>query len=50
MGWGVGGRVGGVLAARPGGGGVRATHYYHMQTSKVGVCVSGHGGYEVCMQ
>ena len=25
---------GGVLAAWPGGGGLRATHYYHMHTSR----------------
>ena len=27
------------------GGGLRATHYYHMH-----VCVRGHGGIEVCMR
>ena len=50
----VGGRVGaGVLAARRGGdpkrGRPRTTHYYHMHTSRVCVCL-GHGGIEVCMR
>ena len=36
----VGGGVGGgVLAAGPGVGGLRATHYYHMHTSRVCVCL-----------
>ena len=32
------------------GEGLRATHYYHMHTSRVCVCVWGHGGIEVCMR
>ena len=31
-----------------GGGGVRATHYYHMHTSRGDVCLR-FGGMEVCM-
>ena len=40
---------GGVLAAQPGGGpkrgggGLRATHYYHMHTSRVCVCLGAWG-------
>ena len=44
-GWREGGG-GGVLAAPPGGGGgLRATHYYHMHTSRGCVCVWGAWGY-----
>ena len=32
------------------GEGLRATHYYHMHTSRVCVCVWGHGGIEVRMR
>ena len=48
-GGGVGGRVGGGLAARRGGGGsqegwgLRATHYYHMHTSRGCVCLGAWG-------
>ena len=31
-----------------GGGGLHATHYHHMHTSRGCVCL-GHGGMEVCM-
>ena len=40
---------GGGIGSSARGGGVRATHYYHMHTSKGGG-VWGHGGIEVCMQ
>ena len=52
-GWGGGSLGGGRLEGGGGGGvprwgGLRATHYYHMHTSR-GMCVWGFGGTEVCM-
>ena len=47
-----GGCRGGILAVggfSQGGGGLRATHYYHMHTSW-GLCVWGFGGTDVCMR
>ena len=52
-----GGGVGGRAAGGGGGDwqlsrgeGLRATHYYHMHTSRVCVCVWGHGDVEVSMR
>ena len=44
-GWSAGGLGGGLLAARPGGGGggLRATHNYHMHTSRGCVCLGAWG-------
>ena len=35
---------------RGGGGGLHATHYYNMHTSRVCVCLEGLGGIEICMR
>ena len=50
-GWGGGGGISSSAGGGPkGGGGLRATHDYHMHTSRGCVCVWGHGGTEVCMR
>ena len=47
VGVGIGGTAGG--EGVPHGGGLHATHYYHMHT-RGGMCVWGYGGMEVCMR